>query len=199
MGQKLSTLFREFEKMCAPTHVDWRDFQSVMEEEARLIASDRRSSQVHAQDEQKAFERLLEAFEHPEDPPPDWGSFSHVVATFRPLGVYGMLMAWQCQEQGELHDNAKWTRAYINRLPDTAFLYIESGGHKDEAGKTVPRSLRHFPYKSHSGQVDIPHLRDALSRIPQSHVSQRAQDEATRKAQKIYAQHGGYERLAANR
>jgi hypothetical protein len=63
---------------------------------------------------------------------------------------------------------AQWTRAFINELPDDAFLYIESGGAKDDAGKTVPRSLRHFPYRDRSGDVDVAHLRNAIARIPQS-------------------------------
>jgi phage I-like protein len=67
--------------------------------------------------------------------------------------------------------NAQWTTAYINDLPDSAFLYIESGGKKDSEGKMTPRSLRHFPYKDASGKVDLPHLRNAIARIPQSTVS----------------------------
>lgn len=63
---------------------------------------------------------------------------------------------------------ATWTTAYVNKLPDSAFLYIESGGKKDASGKTTPRSKRHFPYKDENGKVDLPHVRDAISRIPQS-------------------------------
>jgi len=64
--------------------------------------------------------------------------------------------------------DADWDTNYINNLPDSAFAYIESGGDKDADGKTVPRSLRHFPYKNSNGEVDLPHLRNALSRAPQS-------------------------------
>jgi len=63
---------------------------------------------------------------------------------------------------------AKWTTRYINDLPDSAFLYIAPGGKKDEQGKTVPRSLRYFPYKDKNGNIDLPHLRNAIQRIPQS-------------------------------
>lgn len=63
---------------------------------------------------------------------------------------------------------AVWTTAYINDLPDSAFLYIEPGGKKDEQGKTVPRSLRHFPIRDAEGRIDLAHLRNALARIPQS-------------------------------
>lgn len=48
-----------------------------------------------------------------------------------------------------------------NNLPDSAFAYIEPGGHKDGEGKTVPRSKRHFII------VDASHVRDALARIAQ--------------------------------
>lgn len=63
---------------------------------------------------------------------------------------------------------ADWSTAYVNDLPDSAFLYIQSGGEKDSEGKTKPRTLRHFPYKDSSGKVDLIHVRNAIARIPQS-------------------------------
>src|SRR5262249_46866211 len=57
---------------------------------------------------------------------------------------------------------AEMTAASINDLPDSAFAYIEPGGKKDASGRTVPRSLRHFPIH------DADHTRNALSRAPQS-------------------------------
>jgi hypothetical protein len=80
---------------------------------------------------------------------------------------------------------AVWTTSYINDLPDSAFLYIEPGGKKDGEGKTVPRSLRHFPYKDSSGAIDLPHLRNALARIPQSSLPKEVQDKASARAQAI--------------
>jgi HK97 family phage prohead protease len=80
---------------------------------------------------------------------------------------------------------AVWTIAYINSLPDSSFLYIEDGGDKDSEGKTTPRSLRHFPVKDDSGAVDMAHLRNALSRIPQSDLPQSVKDSATAKAQRM--------------
>lgn len=68
----------------------------------------------------------------------------------------------------EIKELKEWTRKYINDLPDSAFAYIEQGGEKDDDGKTVPRSLRHFPYRNKNGTVDIAHLRNALARAPQS-------------------------------
>jgi hypothetical protein len=68
---------------------------------------------------------------------------------------------------------AEWTSAYINDLPDSSFAYIEPGG-KVVDGKTEPRSLRHFPYKDAEGNVDLPHLRNAMARAPQSPFGDKA-------------------------
>jgi len=76
---------------------------------------------------------------------------------------------------------AKWNTAYINDLPDSAFAYIEPGGSKDESGKTVPRSKRHLPYKDKSGKIDVAHLRNALARLKQTHISAEAKRKALRK------------------
>lgn len=73
-------------------------------------------------------------------------------------------------------DKATWTTQFVNNLPDSSFLYIETGGDKDSEGKTVPRSKRHFPYKDAAGKVDLPHLRNAIARIPQSNAPGLSQD-----------------------
>jgi hypothetical protein len=79
-------------------------------------------------------------------------------------------------------EKATWTTAYVNDLPDSSFLHVEGGGKKDAGGKTTPRSLRHFPVKDADGKVDLPHLRNALARIPQSKLPQGAKDKAAGKA-----------------
>lgn len=61
-----------------------------------------------------------------------------------------------------------WSVAYQNALPDNAFLHVETGGEKDESGKTTPRSLRHFPVYDAEGHLDLPHLTNAIARIPQA-------------------------------
>lgn len=76
------------------------------------------------------------------------------------------------EKEGETEDQdqdekAVWTAAYINDLPDSAFLFIEGGGSKDSEGKTTPRSLRHLPYKDKEGNISIEHVRNAISRAPQ--------------------------------
>jgi hypothetical protein len=82
---------------------------------------------------------------------------------------------------------AVWTTAYINSLPDSAFLHVDAGGTKDSEGKTTPRSLRHFPVKDANGTVDLPHLRNALARIPQSSLPQGVKDKATAEATRMLA------------
>lgn len=56
---------------------------------------------------------------------------------------------------------AKLSSAELNDLPDSAFAYIESGGKKDDQGKTTPRSLRHFAVH------DKAHADNAAARIAQ--------------------------------
>ena len=80
---------------------------------------------------------------------------------------------------------AVWTVAFMNDLPDSAFLHVEPGGEKDEDGRTVPRTLRHFPYRDASGKVDLPHLRNALARIPQSSLSAEVKQRVIAKARRI--------------
>lgn len=65
-----------------------------------------------------------------------------------------------------------WSGSYINSLPDSAFALVEGGGSKDDQGKTTPRSLRHFPHHDAGGAVDLPHVRNGLSRAPQSNLSE---------------------------
>jgi len=47
----------------------------------------------------------------------------------------------------------KWSRRYIESLPDSAFAAIEIA--KD--GKKI----RHLPHHNHLGEIDIDHLRSA--------------------------------------
>lgn len=74
---------------------------------------------------------------------------------------------------------AAMTTADINDLPDDQFGYIEPGGRKDSSGKTVPRGLRHFPLH------DAAHVRDALSRAPQSPFGDKAMPKIKAAAKKM--------------
>ena len=60
---------------------------------------------------------------------------------------------------GPAAEGAKWSRKYIRQLPDSAFASIEitPGGKK----------LRHLPHHDSQGNLDIPHLCNALARLTQ--------------------------------
>ena len=47
---------------------------------------------------------------------------------------------------------AAWSASYINALPDSAFACKDASG-------------RHYPHHDASGKLDMPHLRNAMSRI----------------------------------
>jgi hypothetical protein len=105
--------------------------------------------------------------------------------------AYARLLAKTARAEAEIEmrgRKAVWDVAYMNSLPDSAFLYVAPGGTKDSDGKTVPRSLRSFPYKDAQGNVDMPHLRNALSRIPQSNLPAAVKDRCTQTAQRILDQ-----------
>jgi len=94
----------------------------------------------------------------------------------------------------DLIGKAEWTRRFINDLPDAAFAHIEPGGEKDENGRTVPRSKRHFPHHgagvkkgSEHGTVDKPHLRNALARARQSPHGSKAVPHLERHARALLA------------
>jgi len=84
---------------------------------------------------------------------------------------------------------AKWTRKFINDLPDSAFAYVAPGGKKDEEGKTVPRNLRYLPYKDASGKVDLPHLRNALARVSHTDLPKSVQDKIKSKLEAVAKKH----------
>jgi hypothetical protein len=62
---------------------------------------------------------------------------------------------------------AAWSASKVNGFPDSSFAVIMPGGTKDADGRTTPRSLRKLPYKDAGGAIDLPHLRNALARLPQ--------------------------------
>jgi hypothetical protein len=103
-------------------------------------------------------------------------------------------------QKGRLNtEKDAWTSAYVNELPDSAFLYVEPGGKKDAAGRTVPGDLRHFPFKDQNGKTDLPHLRDALSRIPDSGISDDKKKELTAHAQSLLEEADGAQKSAVEK
>lgn len=85
---------------------------------------------------------------------------------------------------------SEWSPSFISSLPDSAFACIDGGGDLDDSGRTVPRSLRHYPHHNAAGHVDRPHLVNALARVAQedttscgvSHLRDHAQEEGIGKA-----------------
>lgn len=53
----------------------------------------------------------------------------------------------------------RWSRKYINSLPESAFASIEY--------RSDGKKVRHLPHHDHTGKIDLPHLWSALARINQ--------------------------------
>lgn len=69
---------------------------------------------------------------------------------------------------GSSAEGAQWSRRYIRQLPDSAFAVIET--------TLEGKKLRHLPHHDAQGNLDIPHLCNALSRVDQ--VKWREPDDA---------------------
>jgi len=80
------------------------------------------------------------------------------------------------EKTGQLKERI-WSHRYINDLPDSSFAYVEEG-ERDETGRTVPRTKRHLPFMDAQGRIDIPHLRNALARLPQTDLPAEAKAKA---------------------
>lgn len=81
-------------------------------------------------------------------------------------------------------DAAKWSRKYVRQLPDSAFAAIE----------TTPegKKLRHLPHHDAKGNLDVPHLCNALARLGQVKWRDPARaEEARRHLRDHLEQHGG--------
>ena len=87
------------------------------------------------------------------------------------LSMGGITSPSQSNPEQALLLERVWDREYINSLPDDAFAIILPGGEKDETGRTVPRNLRKFPHHRADGSIDLPHLRNANARVPQSDLT----------------------------
>jgi hypothetical protein len=76
----------------------------------------------------------------------------HSFAIAGTLGIFLLLAALPASAE-------KWSKQYIRSLPDSAFAAIEI----TEDGKKI----RHLPHHNQEGEVDINHLKSALSRVYQ--------------------------------
>jgi hypothetical protein len=95
-----------------------------------------------------------------------------------PAGVSASLQT-PLKERGKMGENEKskvdkpkikelrkieeriWTRQYISNLPDSAFAVVY---------KESDLLTRKFPHHQANGNVDVPHLRNANARLPQSEI-----------------------------
>ncbi len=78
---------------------------------------------------------------------------------------------------------ATWSRAYVHQLPDSAFAAIEQGadGHR----------IRRLPHHAASGTLDLPHLCNALARLPQVKWRDPANAETARRHLREHLDHAG--------
>jgi HK97 family phage prohead protease len=95
-----------------------------------------------------------------------------------PMNERATVTAVKSDDHDDEEAKATWSGSYVNDLPDSAFAVVLPGGSKDKAGKTVPRNLRKLPHHDANGKVDLPHLRNALSREPQSDMPDAAHSRA---------------------
>lgn len=72
---------------------------------------------------------------------------------------------WMYSENEKvLIEAERWTRKYINSLPNSSFAVIEPDYLN---GKTDDKNSRHLPFKDKDGNIDLPHYRNALARMNQ--------------------------------
>lgn len=79
---------------------------------------------------------------------------------------------------------AKWDVKYINDLPNSSFAVVEKD-YKD--GEISDKRARHLPYKDADGNIDLPHLRNALARMGQIEAigESESSEELRAKARKV--------------
>jgi hypothetical protein len=78
----------------------------------------------------------------------------------------------------------KWDRKYINDLPNAAFAVVEKGYSegKDKRGRHLPHHGKSVKSATENSSVDLPHYRNALSRVNQiKSVLKTESDSALRK------------------
>jgi len=83
------------------------------------------------------------------------------VTASRPIACAVAIVAIHALALAAVAAAGAWTRAYVAALPDEAFavVHVRPDGTKS----------RHLPHHDFEGQVDLPHLRNALARLDQVH------------------------------
>jgi len=80
-------------------------------------------------------------------------------------------------------------------LPDSAHAYIEPGGAKGVDGRTSPRALRHLPYKTAAGDVDLELLAKALNAVKDTNLPRATQARVAVKLESVAARYARSERV----
>lgn len=71
---------------------------------------------------------------------------------------------WSEEEKQIELEAARWSKKYINDLPDSSFAVIEPDY---QTGVIGDKNTRHLPFKDKDGKIDLPHYRNALARVNQ--------------------------------
>lgn len=147
--------YEEFQNLVAPVHVDRRDFNAILSEEA---------GGWDAGKLKRAYAGLLESYKTAGPAPADWGELGHLVAGYRPIAIYGMAMRWQKDDArgGGMRRNAR-NEASAGFAIDTYDEHLvednatehfgprgdkedrakaQSAGHVDKAGKITERGWK---------------------------------------------------------
>lgn len=108
----------------------------------------------------------------------------------------GLLIGWAAKSAQSskgrkrgLTPNARWSRRYKNRLPDSAFLYVDKAHvqYRDAEGRSHPLSTRKLPVRNIAGNVDVPHAKNAIARAPRvKGISAGKKRELQQKARRVY-------------
>lgn len=99
----------------------------------------------------------------------------------------GEPMSWT-----RLFENPRWTRKYIDELPDSAFLYVDKSRvtHR-KGGRSHPLDARHLPVKDRRGNYNCAHLKNAISRAVQTNLPSSVQKKLQQKARRLYYEQCG--------
>jgi|GEM_PF-928460 len=89
------------------------------------------------------------------------------------VSIQPLIIAVALLVTGPAAEGAKWSQKYIRRLPDSAFASVEL--------TSQGKKLRHLPHHDAQGNLDIPHLCNALARLPQVKWRDPASAEAARR------------------
>jgi hypothetical protein len=81
-------------------------------------------------------------------------------------------------------EKKKWTQAYIDGLPDSAFLYVAEAT-SQVAQKSEAPSLRYFPVYDSDGNLDLPHLRSAIAQVAKADLPESVQGQVQREGRRL--------------